>query len=202
MTSDRYSRLISWLKVLFPLMALALLSTLFLLSRAIDPEAQIPFADKEIKDRLRDQQVTGPFFTGTTANGDQITFSAEKLTTPEGQTGVNEAESIEAIVDLASGPKITLSARRASFDLAGDQAVLSGDILIETSTGYRISSDMLMFQLSSLDLESPGPVDGITPAGTLHAGSMQLTTPKDSDSAQLIFTNGVKLIYTPKSSKE
>ena len=69
MQGDRYTRLISWLKVLFPLAALGLLSTLFLLSRAIDPGQAIPFAEKEVQDRLRDQQITGPFFTGATSEG-------------------------------------------------------------------------------------------------------------------------------------
>ena len=61
MKGDRHSRVVSWLKVLFPLIALALLSTLFLLSRAIEPQAVIPFADNEVQERLRDQHITGPF---------------------------------------------------------------------------------------------------------------------------------------------
>ncbi len=198
MASDRYSRLVSWLKVLFPLMALGILSTLFLLSRAIDPEAQIPFADKEIQDRLRDQQVTGPFFTGTTVDGDQIMFSAEKLTTPDGQIAANEAETIKAVVDVAQGTTITLTAARALFDVAKDHAELTGDVLIETSTGYRLSSDLLTSAMSSLSLTSPGPVVGNTPAGILNAGSMTLSAPKDGAPPQLIFTNGVKLVYRPK----
>lgn len=195
MASDRYSRLIAWLKVLFPLAALAILSTLFLLSRAVDPDAQIPFADKEIQDRLRDQQVTGPFFTGTTADGDQIMFSAEKLTTPDGQTGSNEAQNIETIVDLASGERITLTAARARFDLAQDHVELMGEVLIRTTSGYAVTSDLLVSAISSLSLNSPGPVSGKAPAGTLDAGSMTLTAPKDGVAAQLIFKNGVKLIY-------
>jgi lipopolysaccharide export system protein LptC len=202
MASDRYSRLISWLKVLFPLAALAILSTLFLLSRAIDPDAQIPFADKEIQDRLRDQQVTGPFFTGTTADGDQIMFSAEKLTTPEGQTGSNEAENIKTVVDLAQGDTVTLTAQRARFDLARDHAELTGEVLITTTSGYRVTSDLLTSAISSLSVNSPGRVSGETPAGTLDAGSMTLSVPQKGAGAQLVFTNGVKLVYTPQQSKK
>ena len=57
MKGDRHSRVVSWLKVLFPLIALALLSTLFLLSRAIDPGQAIPFAEKEVQDRRKHQQI-------------------------------------------------------------------------------------------------------------------------------------------------
>ena len=202
MASDRYSRLISYLKVLFPLTALAILSTLFLLSRAVDPDAQIPFADKEIQDRLRDQQVTGPFFTGTTVDGDQIMFSAAKLTTPEGQTGSNEAENIKTVVDLAQGDSITMTANRALFDLARDHAELTGEVLITTTSGYKMSSDLLTTAISTLNLISPGPVSGEAPAGTLSAGSMSLSVPQTGAAAQLVFTNGVKLVYSPKQREE
>ncbi len=198
--SDSYSRMVAWLKVIFPLAALALLSTLFLLSRSIDPQTQIPFADKEIKERLRDQHVTGPFFTGTTTDGDQISFAAEKLTTPEGQTGAHEALDIRVDMDLAGGGHISLSADQASFELAKDRAELTGAVWITTSNGYRLRSDRLVSEMTALNLISPGPVEGEGPAGQLSAGGMTLTAPKSGNSTQLIFTNGVKLVYTPRNA--
>lgn len=202
MAVDRYSRLIVWLKVLLPLAALALLSTLFLLSRVIDPETVIPFAEKEIQDRLRDQQVTGPIYYGTTADGDEISFAAEKLTTPPGTTGANAAEEVAVTLDLSSGTTITLNANRGQFDIAGNVADLNGDVIITTSTGYRVTSDQLITQLSQLDVTSPGPVAATGPFGTLDAGGMTLSKRKDDATTQLVFTNGVKLIYTPKTDKE
>ena len=49
-----HSRLVAILKVALPLIALALLSTLFLFSRKIDPEDAIPYATVDVEDRLRD----------------------------------------------------------------------------------------------------------------------------------------------------
>lgn len=202
MQADRYSRLVVWLKVLFPLMALALLSTLFLLSRAVDPEALIPFADKEIQDRLRDQQVTGPVYQSITADGDEISFSAEKLTTPPGEVGANQAEQVEVVMDLASGSSVFLNAETGHFNIAQDIANLQGDVVITTSTGYRIVSDQLITQISSLEVNSPGPVKADGPPGKLDAGTMTLSAGKQGKPAQLVFTNGVKLIYSPKQDEE
>ena len=42
------TRTVRWLRVLLPLAALAMLSTLFLFSRGGDSESQIPYADVEI----------------------------------------------------------------------------------------------------------------------------------------------------------
>ncbi|MGJ8546050.1 MAG: LPS export ABC transporter periplasmic protein LptC [Sulfitobacter sp.] len=196
--ADRHTRTVAWLKVALPLAALGLLSTMFLLSRVVDPESVIPFADKEIQDRLRDQQITGPFFSGTTSGGDALSFQASKLITPNGDTTGNRAEDVLAEVKLASGSTVTLQSNTASFDIAGDQARLQGAVRFNSSTGYALTSNQLISQMSNLHITSPGPVEGTGPIGTITAGAMELSLPEGSDSAHLIFTNGVKLIYSPK----
>lgn len=198
MQRDGYTRLVSWLKVIFPLMALALLSTLFLLSRAIDPGKAIPFAEKEILDRLRDQQITGPFFTGATAEGDELSFYAEVLTTPDGQIGANRAENIRATINTAMGTTFRLQSGEADFDLAKNHAELKENVVLTTSTGYRMTSEFITSELSSLNLQSPGPVYGTAPAGTLEAGAMSVIQSENQGAPQLLFTNRVKLIYSPK----
>ena len=42
--TDRYSRLVFRLKVALPLVALAILSTLFFVAESLDPDAAIPYA--------------------------------------------------------------------------------------------------------------------------------------------------------------
>jgi lipopolysaccharide export system protein LptC len=51
-------------------------------------------------------------------------------------------------------------------------------------------------------VRSPGPVQSEGPIGTLAAGQMILSTPQSDGPAQLIFTNGVKLVYVPKQDEE
>ncbi|WP_299372183.1 hypothetical protein [uncultured Tateyamaria sp.] len=197
---DRYSRLVAWLKVLLPLTALGLLSTLFLLSRNIDPMAAIPFAETEIAERLKGQQITAPFFSGTTSSGDRVTVSAGKMATRSGSN--NEASDLSAQIDLASGTRIVLFSDRGEFDMLGGATVLAGKVVITTSTGYKLTSDALNTNFDTLSVESPGPVMGSGPLGALNAGRMQLQRVEGNENAQLIFTNGVKLIYDPKSLEE
>ena len=191
---DRYSRMVAWLKVLLPLMALALLSTLFLLSRNVDPRASIPFAEAEIKERVRDQQITGPFFSGSTPEGDQLSFSAGKMSTDQ-IDGSTTARDLTAQIDLASGARIVFFADVGSIDLVADTSILSGDVLVTTSSGYRINSDRLISKMTSLNIQSPEKVMALGPLGKLTAGSMQITA---TENAQLILTNGVNLTYDPE----
>jgi lipopolysaccharide export system protein LptC len=202
MNADRYARTVAFLKIALPLLALALLSTLFLVSRAVTPPANIPFAPDEVRERLTSQQLTEPFFAGTSARGDRIAFTAERLTRPGGKVGTNQAESIFVTVDFANGAQVTVEADLAVIDIAADRGELSGAVEFITSMGFELRSERLDVKLSDIDITSPGPVDGNTPAGDLEAGRMHLFVAKDGSDAQLIFTNGVKLLYRPKELKD
>lgn len=194
---DRYSRMVALLKVAFPLAALALLSTLFLLSRAIETDAPIPFADKEIQDRLRDQQITGPFFSGATTDGDMMSFSAQTLVTLPGRVGANRAEEVLATLQTAAGATFQLQADVAEVDIGANIAMLSGDVSMITSTGYRINTSQISALLSAMDINAAGEVQATGPVGELRAGKMRVFTPNDGDSTQMLFSDGVKLVYTP-----
>lgn len=202
MQADRYSQLVTLLKVLFPLMALAVLSTLFLLSRSIDPDAAIPFADTEVQERLRDQQITGPFFSGTSADGDMISFSAKTLITPLGNPDANMAEDIEAQIDLTSGTSIRLTSNTATYHIVQDRVELAGDVIVTTSTGYRITTARVLSEMSSLNVRAQSKITATGPFGEFTAGGMALSTPETATDAQLVFNNGVKLIYDPKQTQE
>lgn len=202
MAIDSYSRMVAWLKIVLPLAALALLSTLFLLSRAIDPTSSIPFADTEVQERMRDQQVTEPFYSGTTADGDQIAFMARRLTTLPNQPGSNRAEDISARINLVSGVEITMQSAVASIDISADLTRLSGEVILTTSNGYQVRSQELIARMSRLNVQSPGQISALSPMGDLTAGQMQLTASAPGAPAHLIFTNGVKLLYQPKEVKD
>jgi lipopolysaccharide export system protein LptC len=75
-------------------------------------------------------------------------------------------------------------------------------VTIDTSTGYPIKSDRLTALMSTLDIVSPGPVQADGPFGTLDAGTMSLKNVNAGSGAQLLFTNGVKLVYLPKQHNE
>lgn len=202
MRGDRYSRMVTWLKVTLPLLALGILSTLFLISRAVDPPATIPFADTEVQDRLTNQQVTGPYYSSTSENGDQIAFVAETVTTPDGVIGSNKAKNVDIQLDLISGTIVTVTANEADVDIAKDETDLIGDVVVITSHGYILQSDLLQMRLSQLEITSPDTVTGSTPVGHLEAGSMRLFTPAGQMESLLLFTGGVKLLYQTKPVEE
>ena len=198
---DGYSRLVAVLKVALPLAALALLSTLFLLSRSVDPTRSLPFGDGELPERLRGGQViTAPFFAGQTEAGENILFSAD-LIRPDTAGDLTRAEGMRGQITLLSGNAVTLSSDRGAFSSDRDRAVLEGEVDVATSTGFTLRSEELRAALTELSVESPGPVSGLSPMGRLDAGAMTLSRKPGTGEAHLLFKDGVKLLYDPGTTE-
>ncbi|CUH87157.1 Organic solvent tolerance protein OstA [Phaeobacter sp. CECT 5382] len=193
---DQYSRMVSYLKVLLPLAALMLLSTLFLISRGADTEAVIPFADREIEERMRGQQVTGPFFSGSTAQGDEIWVTATKARA--GADSPMLATDLSAEIRMAAGGRLTLRSDRGTVQPDQDLARFIGNVEITTADGMQIQTEALKTHLSGLRAESPGDVRARSDFGDLTAGRLEISSKTQGGPVHLLFTKGVKLVYDPK----
>lgn len=194
---DLYSRMVALFKVLLPLAALALLSTVFLLSRSTDPTATIPFAEQEMADRMRDQQVTAPYFSGTTSKGDEIMVTAS-IARPGGPNSPAEATDLSAQITMVDGVHLTLRSDTGSVAIDTDIATFEGNVIITTTTGYVVLTDTLHTALSGITANTPGQIEGTGPLGDFTAGNMQIDTKTEGGPVHMLFKNGVKLIYDPK----
>ncbi len=193
--------MVAWLKVILPLTALGLLSTMFMLSRSIDPTTTIPFAETEIQERLRTQRVSAPVYAGITDAGDQISISASVLRPSMDSQGQSEAEDIDAQIDLVRGGRINLTANTAVVESDQDAVVFRGSVVITNSEGYVVKTEHLRSVISRVEAETEGLVNADGPLGVIDAGKMRLQSDEAGDNIQMVFTNGVKLIYDPKRTK-
>ena len=193
---DQYSRMVSYLKVFLPLAALALLATLFLISPSSDNEVSIPFADREIEERLRGQQVTAPFFSGSTAQGDEIWVTADVDRASDDQPVI--ASALRAEIRMIAGGQITLTSDRGTVHPDQDLARFIGNVEIITTDGMVVETEALKTQLSAVHAESPGAIRASGDLGELTAGHMEIASETVGGPVHLLFTNGVKLVYAPR----
>lgn len=194
--------MVAWLKILLPLTALGILSTLFLLSRNIDPTTTIPFTTIDLRERAASQQITAPEFAGATEDGDLIAFRAVSARPDPERASRLIAETLDARIELASGSIITFRANGGLLEDAADRAELTGDVIVESSTGYTVTTDKLISGMREIHAETPGNVEGIGPPGKFSAGRMLITGGEVDDNVQMLFTGGVKLLYVPPDPKE
>lgn len=192
---NRYSRLVGGLRVVLPIAALALLSTLFLLSDPPDPERALPYAEVDVAQLARELRLTEPRFAGVLPDGREITLVAATAAPDFEQTGVILTDAIEGRVAVSDDAFMFLDAREGRIDVGNRVADLAGGVAAETTQGYRVMSDRMRLSLSELGMTAPEAVRIEGPGLTLEAGAMVLEGPDGA--AVLSFTGGVRLLYEP-----
>ena len=195
---DRHSRLVFWAKLLLPLAAISILSTLFLVSRSVRPEDAIPYADVDIATLVNEPRLTAPVFAAMTADGAALTLKAsEARVGGAGVTG-GQISNLIGLLQTPDGGQTHLTATSANMDQIAQQAVLSGDVVISNSTGYLIHSQTIRVALDQTSVDSPGAITADGPAGKITAGSMHLGLAGAAGSGYvLLFKGGVTLLYLP-----
>lgn len=190
-----YSRVIAWAKIVLPLVALALLSTIFLLSDRRKPMETVPFAEALQDGETTRQGISAPYYSGKTQRGDLLTMTATRAL-PQADGSI-VAEDLATTMRLTDGSEILLDALTATLTDSEDAALLEGGVRIRSSTGYTLSTDAMTSVLDRIEAETLGPVRGEGPLGTLEAGRMRIEAAQDGGDVQLLFTEGVKLVYQP-----
>ena len=195
--ADRHTRVVSWLKVALPLAALAILSTLFLVARRIDPEAALPYAEVDVEDLAREPRMTAPTYAGTTSDGSALTLSADEAR-PSSDGAPAEAAALRLNLDTPDGARTDLVAAEARMDPVAREVVLSGGVVVTTSSGYRLETAEMAARLDRTGLESRAPVTATGPAGDIRADRMVLSQDAQTPGAYvLVFNGGVRLVYQP-----
>ncbi|MGB8812416.1 MAG: LPS export ABC transporter periplasmic protein LptC [Paracoccaceae bacterium] len=194
-----HSKTVAWLKILLPLAALIILSTLFLVSRTIDPSDAIPYADVDVADRVREPRMTAPTYAGVTADGASLTVTADQARPDAGDGAGSTATALRADLQTPDGATTAITAADGRLDTAARLFTLSGGVKITTSSGYAITADTLTTALDQTEVISNSAVTAIGPLGQISAGSMVLTEDATiPGSYDLVFKNHVKLIYQPQ----
>ncbi len=194
-TGDSYSRLVQVAKIILPLTALAILSTLFLISGNINPEGAVPYSEIDVEEAAREQRITNPRYATVGEDGAAIELSArEAKPNPDNELRL-DAIGIAGSIEVPGGLKIELSAGGGTVDLDNQTAGLVGQVLVSATSGYKIEAEALLARLDRAELVSEGPVSVETPFGALQAGNMALT--QKGEDYRLVFNNKVKLVYHP-----
>lgn len=196
---NSYSRFIAWTKVILPIIALGILSTLFLFSRGIDPSLSIPYADVDVEELAREQRVGAPNYAGVTQDGSAISITAKAARPDPDNSEIVTATDLTAIIEDPAGGYVDITASNGVIDSGQKIVTLSGGVRVKTSTGYTINTSKMITALDETAAFTEGSITADGPLGTLEAGLMELRPENgEKGSHLLVFKGGVKLIYDPK----
>lgn len=200
LTSDHlYSRVISGLKIALPLVAIGSMSSMFLMSKSAPDQSKIPFAQVGLIDKIRDQQLSQPYFSGTTDAGDRITLSASAIKPDLKNPGSLMAENILTSLSDQTGQTITFAGQRGVYHDKAKQIDMTSGVQILTEDGYQLSAATLSMSFEHSSLIADGPIQGTGPHGILEAGRLEVTRENPQAGFLIVFKNGVKVVYDPQN---
>ncbi len=195
-TDNLHSRLVGWTKIILPLIALGLLSVLFLFSRSSTEPGTIPFA--KINEIAKGQRITAPEFSGVAADGSIIEVAARSALPQQGNLDQLIINDPSLTLDAADGTSLSIVAGEGLIDNVSKQAHLTGLARLETSSGYLMETSGLIADLNSGTVSSIGPLEVYAPFGQIEAGQIDIQAANDEQGQQMNFTKGVRMLYIPQ----
>lgn len=191
----RRARVVAWAKVALPLVALGLLSTVFLLARG-PREGAIPFG--RIEEIAREQRIEAPRLAGLAPDGTAVELSARRLSPVPGRRDVFVLEAPVLVAEGADGSRARVAAARGEADGTTGRLRLTNGVRA-TARGaegaWSLSAPSAEASLETGELRLSGPVRAEAPWGRIEAGALEVVRAP----GRLLFTDGVRLLYVPRS---
>jgi lipopolysaccharide export system protein LptC len=193
---DSYSRLVGVLKIGLPLLALVLLTSMFVVQTEDDFSGGIVFGEADLEQLGQGLRITEPVLTGTTREDDPFRFTAELVIPDAAPPARAEVRVLDGRIDFRGGPSVSLRAPEAAIDLETDVMLLSGRVTVESDDGYQLTADRMRIDLASGEAVAEGAVDGLGPMGAITSETLTITPAKDGSGRRVFsFGSGVRLVY-------
>jgi lipopolysaccharide export system protein LptC len=197
-----HSRIVAILKLGLPLVALGLLSALFLV-QTDDRIGGVVFSQGDVEALGSGLQITNPTFTGTTRGQDRFRFTAAQVVPDAAPPQRAAITTLAGTIDLHNGPSVTVQADTGDLDIPTQRLDLSGKVTIETSDGYRIDADKATLDLRAGAFVAGDHVLSRGPLGRITSGSLHVAPAATSGEARRFsFGNGVRLLYDPPDQEQ
>ncbi len=189
-------------RLVLPLGAVALLSTIFLLPQTIDPQRAVELAEIDVTEITREPRVGAARFAGVTQDDTAVTIRARTVRSSGelAQTGpiVLSLEEPEGTLRFPAGRIAQFQGNEGRIDQPAGLLRLQGGVRLETSDGYVLSMPELQSDLGQTHVEGQGGVSGIAPSGEISSDTVKLTRIDGRDEGYLLaFRGNVRLIYLP-----
>ena len=196
---DSYSAFVVWVKTLLPIAALGMLSTIFLFSGKVDVTQSLPYAKFNIAEIIREQRITKPYFSGVSNNGTEIILSAAYASLDIKNVDILTITQLSVILTSQNAKTIRITAGRGTLNSALQKAVISEDVHLTANLGFWLKTNNLIVDLKQGVVTAHNVFQGVTGLGTIDAG--KVVVQMIAEDQQIIFTNGVRLIYYPEPNR-
>lgn len=194
----RYSRAVRAAKLVLPVVALGLLGLLVLLARQAPEGEPLRFVSGELGALAEDQQLGRPRHAAVTDDGGELTITADRFVPDPSRARVTLGRDVAATLAMPDGAVYDITADAGELDEPAMLSTLRDTVVIVSSDGAVMRTDALRMRTDRSYLETLAPVRIDTDTGSLEAERMEVfTTPGAERQTRIVFTGGVRLVYTP-----
>jgi len=192
-----YSRVVAWMKVLLPLGAVLLIAAIFVSARDKGDLTKI-FTAEELATLGAGLRLDNPRFAGVTEQGEPFAIRADWALPDSAMPRLIDLERPEGEIELNDGRTISARAATGRMHRENKILVLEGGVVLDTSDGYHVETDLIELDLDAKTAVAPGPVSGTGPRGQIDAGSFRAAAGEDGVGAGKIwFENRVRVVFIP-----
>ncbi|GHF15962.1 hypothetical protein GCM10017044_07770 [Kordiimonas sediminis] len=139
-------------------------------------------------------RMTNLRYTGTDAVDRLFVVEASSGTQDDPASPRVRLQDIQAHMDIEDNNQARVAARTGIYRHRDGTLSLVGGVTIETDNGYSLKMAGAEIDLKGHTATGQGQVEGVSPLGTLNAGSMEIRV----DEREGIFDGGVHIQITPK----
>jgi lipopolysaccharide export system protein LptC len=190
---NRYSVFVGTAKIILPILGLGLLSTLFLLPDSRD-DTPIPYSEVELNEIIEGQRIAEPDFQTVTENGSTVSIVADSARPDILNPDVFRGKEVIGQMITPEGDVIDVRSAEGSFDRSVSALTLTGGLRAAHSNGFVMAAPGGRANLDANTAETDGSTLVTGPEIKLTAGKATI----DGTSEVVVFSEGVKLIYTPE----
>jgi len=199
---DFHSHVVTCIKLISFLLAFGLLSSIFLLSKTIEPSRGILGKANDLRNDANGLGATNPITVGTSENDDKFKVYVKNAFPVKSHPQRYIGQDLDANIELISGRKIRVISDFVDFRLDRSAATMIENVIITTDTGYRLTTEKLDTRFDTIFAESYKPVAGTGPIGNFTSNRMLLTYDDVTGDANLLLKGNVKVIYQPHAFEE
>ncbi|MCH8465420.1 MAG: hypothetical protein LAT78_02430 [Roseinatronobacter sp.] len=190
-------------RLVLPLGAVALLSTVFLFSRSIDPQRAIELADIDVVELTREPRIGAARFAAMTQDDTALTITAQTVRSAQELQQDSPIfltlEHPAGILQFPSDRSVNFRGDTGQIDQADDLLRLEGDVELKPPDGYIAQMPLLRAALSKTHIQGFGGITAHGPPGEISADYVEvIPSPADAGGYLLAFRGNVRLLYLPE----
>ena len=195
-----YSRMVAWLKILLPLIALGVLGTVFLFNSQDGFAPGFTFSRADLETLDKGSFIKNPQINGITQKGEPFHLNADEIRPQDGDNNLVVITNLDGEFQFESADWVKFEAESALMDVAAQTVQFASGGQLETSDGNVAEVDSLMVHLTSGEVSGTGIIaEG--PLGQISADNYRIDS-NDGENRVLWFENNVRMRYDLQNESE